>query len=98
MIRNIVFDLGGVLIDWRPCEYLVESFPEDVAKVLEREIFKHEDWKKMDRGTLPENDLWEKKKKELSEYREYVEKLEREVPKLLKPIEENVKLLSILKP
>ncbi|AAD35724.1 MULTISPECIES: HAD family hydrolase [Thermotoga] len=97
MIRNIVFDLGGVLIDWRPCEYLVESFPEDVAKVLEREIFKHEDWKKMDRGTLPENDLWEKKKKELSEYREYVEKLEREVPKLLKPIEENVKLLSILK-
>jgi putative hydrolase of the HAD superfamily len=96
-VKNIVFDLGGVLIDWRPCEYLVESFPEDVAKVLEREIFKHEDWKKMDRGTLPENDLWEKKKKELSEYREYVEKLEREVPKLLKPIEENVKLLSILK-
>ena len=97
MIKNIVFDLGGVLIDWRPCEYLVESFPEDVAKVLERKIFRHEDWKKMDRGTLPESELWKKKRGELSEYREHIEKLERKVPELLKPIEENVKVLPVLK-
>ncbi|PLV57032.1 haloacid dehalogenase [Thermotoga sp. SG1] len=96
-MENIVFDLGGVLIDWRPCEYLVESFPEEVAQVLEREIFRHEDWKKMDRGVLLENKLWEKKKKELSEYREYIERLEREVPQLLKPIEENVKVVPVLK-
>lgn len=96
-VKNIVFDLGGVLIDWRPCEYLLESFPEEVAKVLEKEIFKHEDWKLMDRGVLPENKLWEKKKRELSGFREYVERLEREVPELLRPIEENVKLLPVLK-
>ncbi|WP_165304646.1 HAD family phosphatase [Thermotoga sp. 38H-to] len=96
-VKNIVFDLGGVLIDWRPCEYLIESFPKEVARVLEKEIFKHEDWKLMDRGVLPENKLWEKKKKELPELREYVERLEREVPELLRPIEENVKFLPALK-
>jgi len=51
----------------------------------------------MDRGVLPENKLWEKKKRELSGFREYVERLEREVPELLRPIEENVKLLPVLK-
>jgi len=96
-VKNIVFDLGGVLIDWRPCEYLLESFPEEVARVLEKEIFKHEDWKLMDRGVLPENELWEKKKRELPEFKEYVERLEREVPELLRPIEENVRLLPALK-
>ncbi|KHC90344.1 HAD family hydrolase [Thermotoga sp. Mc24] len=96
-VKNIVFDLGGVLIDWRPSEYLLESFPEEVARVLEKEIFKHEDWKLMDRGVLSENVLWEKKKRELSELREYVERLEREVPEILRAIEENVRLLPLLK-
>ncbi|PLV59343.1 HAD family phosphatase [Thermotoga sp. KOL6] len=97
MIRNIVFDLGGVLIDWRPCDHLMRTFPGEVASVLAKEIFHHEDWKNMDRGVLPEDKLWEKKKRELPDYREYIERLEREVPEILKAIDENVKVLEELK-
>jgi putative hydrolase of the HAD superfamily len=54
-IRNVVFDLGGVLLRWRPQE-LIDAFYADAAlrEALRREAFHHPDWIELDRGTIDE--------------------------------------------
>ena len=54
-IRNVVFDLGGVLLRWRPQE-LIDAFYTDAAlrDALRREAFQHPDWIELDRGTIDE--------------------------------------------
>lgn len=53
MIRNIVFDMGNVLIYWRP-EMFVErmGLPEEDRVLLLEEVFGQVEWVQMDRGTL----------------------------------------------
>ena len=55
MIRNIVFDMGQVLIHWTP-EQFTADFPisaEDRA-LLHREVFRNVEWIMLDRGTITE--------------------------------------------
>jgi FMN phosphatase YigB (HAD superfamily) len=44
-IRNVVFDLGGVLLRWRPQE-LIDAFYADAAlrEALRKEAFHPPDW------------------------------------------------------
>jgi len=50
---NVVFDLGGVVLTWDPAailhSVLTEAGPRDVVR---REVFEHDDWQELDRGTL----------------------------------------------
>lgn len=55
---NIVFDLGAVLVQWRPQDLLRQHFPEHaatpvLAQALANDFFHHADWACFDRGTLP---------------------------------------------
>ena len=57
MIKNIVFDMGQVLIHWSP--QLMTShlnLPEADAKLIERELFRNVEWVRLDRGNIPEED------------------------------------------
>ncbi len=52
---NVVFDLGGVLIDWRPADLMRAHFPQQApddtaAHALMRAFFHHEDWQGFDGG------------------------------------------------
>ena len=49
-IRNVVFDLGGVLLRWRPQE-LIDAFYAEahLREALRREAFHHSDWIELDR-------------------------------------------------
>ena len=53
MIKNIVFDMGGVLIRWKPEEILgqFDLSPEE-AEILNRELFYSVEWMQQDRGIL----------------------------------------------
>lgn len=53
MIRNIVFDMGQVLIRWTPKTLIscLDVKPEDVP-TLEREVFVSEEWVCLDRGSM----------------------------------------------
>ena len=56
MIKNIVFDLGRVLIEFNPTEYLRSfGFDEKTNTMLSNIIFKSEDWIKCDRGEYTNN-------------------------------------------
>lgn len=59
MIKNIVFDLGMVLIKFNPKEFLEVNNYEKKDEIMEY-IFGHEDWLRLDRGTLTEKELAEK--------------------------------------
>lgn len=57
MIRNIIFDMGQVLIRFDG-EYFIRRLqvePED-APVMMREVFRSLEWARMDRGSMTEED------------------------------------------
>lgn len=57
MIKNIIFDMGGVLVRYDPARFLdlLGVEPEDKA-LLMREVFNTVAWFRMDHGTIEEED------------------------------------------
>lgn len=96
-IKNIIFDLGRVLIDWRPYEYMAQEFGDEVATFLWKNVFDTTEWNLMDKGEITEEELWDMFIEKFPQYTEYLKKMSEKVPELLIPIEENVKLLKPLK-
>ncbi len=60
MIKNIVFDMGRVLIDFRPKD-IMERFavPEQDRQLILNELFLSLEWVKMDRGTVTDMEACE---------------------------------------
>jgi putative hydrolase of the HAD superfamily len=60
-VRNVIFDLGGVVFDWNPDHIVsrVQPVPE-LRAALKAALFGHADWRLFDRGTLSEFDLIER--------------------------------------
>lgn len=58
---NVVFDLGGVVFDWRPAAVVAAALPAHAARAeaLARGIFQGfgGDWAEFDRGTVEPDDL-----------------------------------------
>jgi HAD superfamily hydrolase (TIGR01509 family) len=57
-VRNVIFDLGGVVFDWNPDHIVarVQPVPE-LRAALKEALFGHADWRLFDRGTLSESEL-----------------------------------------
>jgi len=50
---NIVFDLGGVVLEWKPDELIRKYFPHaEDSKNIKENFFRHPDWVALDRGTI----------------------------------------------
>ena len=58
MVRNVIFDLGGVVLDWNP-DQLIARFQPQVAlqAAFKASLFGHADWRAFDRGGLTEPEL-----------------------------------------
>lgn len=53
MIRNIIFDLGGVVVEYSPREFLVDHFlNERLENILYDITFGSEEWLRLDAGEL----------------------------------------------
>lgn len=58
MIKNIVFDLGNVLVDFDPVRFVREKNVNDQQQELLRsEIFGSVDWLRFDKGTMTRDEL-----------------------------------------
>ncbi len=56
-IKNVVFDLGGVLVEWDPDGIISRLYANrQDQRTVKESVFLHEDWKELDRGTLEEED------------------------------------------
>lgn len=52
---NVIFDLGGVLLEWDPDKILTDRYAEHACReLIKAEVFRHQDWLDLDRGTLDE--------------------------------------------
>lgn len=67
MIKNIVFDMGGVLIDYNPEKTLYGLFDKETADVLLREIFRNKIWADKDRGIIMPDEIMALKKNSIPE-------------------------------
>lgn len=61
MIKNIIFDMGGVLKEFNPELFLDRMNVTDLKdrKILLSEVFKSKEWAMMDRGSLDEPEAFE---------------------------------------
>ena len=67
-IKNIVFDVGGVLVDFCYMEYMRKlGFSEEMCREFEKDIIYSELWNDMDRGDLMLDEAGIKFKKRLRE-------------------------------
>ena len=62
MIKNIIFDMGGVLIDHNPEKTLYAHFDKETADIILKEVFRNELWVERDRGVVTSEEIIEKKK------------------------------------
>lgn len=52
MVKNIVFDMGGVLIDLNVRRTITEHFPEAYVEDIINNVFYGEEWRLMDAGLM----------------------------------------------
>jgi putative hydrolase of the HAD superfamily len=57
MIKNIIFDMGQVLIHWRPFMF-VQGFglSQEEEQLLTKEVFTNIEWPQLDRGTISDEE------------------------------------------
>ena len=57
MIKNIIFDMGNVLILWNPKKIVArQGLDEADSALLEREVFLEYEWVSMDHGTMSQEE------------------------------------------
>ncbi|MDP4091046.1 MAG: HAD family phosphatase [Bacillota bacterium] len=98
MIKNIVFDIGNVLVAFKPGEY-VKSFGFEKSvedKVLEA-IFKSRHWPELDRGVLTEEEAVELFIKEAEELDLEIRNVMKSWKDMLIPIPDTIEILRELK-
>jgi len=94
---NIVFDLGGVVFSWRPDAIISSVFADSKTQDLVRsEIFQHDDWVALDRGTLTFDQAVDRGALRTALPHHEIERLLNAVPSSLTPIQETVDLIHAL--
>ncbi|MDQ1296503.1 MAG: putative hydrolase of the superfamily [Bacteroidota bacterium] len=98
MIRNIIFDLGNVLISFRPSEYLEKNnYPPEVRNVIMRDIFGSQEWLLIDNGNLTPEEAIDRISLRSSLKREEIASVFKKRTDIMFPLESTVRLLPELK-
>ena len=96
-IRNVVFDVGGVLLEWNPPAVIAGLYPDPAMQALIREqMFEHADWHEFDRGTLSYAAAVEHFAKTTGRSTEETRRLIDATRESLRPIEDTVRLVEQL--
>ncbi len=98
MIKNIVFDLGNVLISFRPSEYFdKKGYPGNIKSKILSDIFASKEWRMLDNGEINTSDAIESISLTSSLNKEEIAHIFNLRTDLIFPIDENVILLPELK-
>ena len=98
MIKNIVFDLGNVLISFRPSEFFTKkNYPENIKSTILSDIFGSKEWLMIDNGDINTKEAIEAIALKSSLKREEIAHIFNLRTELMFPLEQNVRLLPELK-
>ena len=96
-VKNVVFDAGGVLLEWNPPRIIAELYPDpQVQAQIRQYIFEHPDWHEFDRGTLTADSAPSHFSKLSGRSEEEVRHLLRVTAESLRPIDGTIRLLEEL--
>lgn len=97
-VRNVIFDFGGVLVNWRPQEIIDSFYAEpELREALRTHAFQHGDWLDMDRGTLDEASVVRRCAARMARPETELKRLFDHVRAALTPIEPTVAMLRELR-
>nr|WP_307776443.1 HAD family phosphatase [uncultured Cetobacterium sp.] len=97
-MKNIVFDIGNVLLDFKPEKFLENlGFNQEKRERILEVVFKSEEWIELDRGGI-DNDTALKSFIQIApDLKDEIKLVLNSWPEMLTPIHENVQLLTDLK-
>jgi putative hydrolase of the HAD superfamily len=76
MVKNIIFDIGNVLIKFDPLGYLALEYEDfETVMTLYREVFQSEEWALLDEGLIDEDEAVKRVSDRIPKYKETVAKL-----------------------
>lgn len=97
MYKNVIFDIGNVLLSFNPKEYLKEKIQEEKLENLYKEIFQSEEWVMLDRGTIKEEEAINNIIKRNMDYSNDIKLAFKDWYDILKPIDKTIEILQELK-
>ena len=98
MIKNVVFDLGNVLLSFVPSEYLdKKNYPENIKTKILSEIFNSEEWQMLDRGEITSDEVIDIISSRSTLKREEIAHIFNLRTDILYPLDNNIKFLPLLK-
>jgi epoxide hydrolase-like predicted phosphatase len=98
MIKNIVFDLGNVLLSFKPAEYFKKkNYPENIKDKILTDIFGSKEWLLLDKGGISTSDAINEISLKSSLNKEEIVHIFNLRTDLLFPLDQNVKVLPELR-
>ena len=98
MLKNIIFDLGNVLISFKPSEYLDKhKYPVTLKSTILSDIFQSSEWLKLDKGEITIPEALDSIASKSSLKREEIAHIFNLRTDVMFPLNSNVKLLPELK-
>jgi len=98
MLKNIIFDLGNVLISFKPSEYLDKhKYPVIIKSTILSDIFQSSEWLKLDKGEITTSEAIDSIASQSSLKKEEIAHVFNLRTDVMFPIDPNVKLLPGLK-
>jgi len=98
MIKNIIFDLGNVLISFKPAEYFEKNkYPENIKNTILSDIFGSNEWRMLDSGEITTPQAIEAISKRSSLNKKEIAHIFNLRTDLMFPLDSNVRLLPELK-
>ena len=95
---NFVFDIGNVLVDYRPVAYLESLFPDNsLVKKMHDAIFKSREWLLMDQGMLTHDEAIEIFSAREPEFKSAILHAMQNVNDIFTPLSETIELLPKVK-
>lgn len=97
MIKNIIFDLGNVLISFKPAEFLESmNFSENIRNTILNDIFRSREWAMLDNGDITTNEAINAISSKSSLKKSEIKRIFNLRKELMFPLNENVKMLPEL--
>lgn len=96
-MKNIIFDIGNVLLLFRPDEYLDQYYDEKTKGDLMTIIFSSDEWIELDLGNLTINEVIDIFSKRNPHYKEEIHFVLKHWTHMMTPLEDNVQVVYELK-
>ena len=95
---NFIFDIGNVLVDYKPIEYLENMFSDhSLVEKMNSAIFKSPEWLYMDQGKLSHDEAIDIFCKRMPEYKYSILQVMQSVNDIFTPIPKTIELLPKIK-